>query len=139
MRKLTRNQRDDYFALVQKFPLTSIRSEAELRAAQKVVEEILMMDGRPTRGTIEYIDALSDLIMAYENTHHAIPSPSDADLLRHLIDARGITQTELHEATGIALSTISEVLSGRRKFSKEVIAKLSVYFKVDKGLFAANF
>jgi HTH-type transcriptional regulator / antitoxin HigA len=139
MRTLTRNQRDDYFALVQRFPLTSIRSESELRVAQKVVDEILKMEQRPTRGTIEYLDALSDLIMAYENTHHVIPAPSDADLLRHLIEARGITQTELHEATGIAMSTISEVLSGRRRFSKEIIARLSAYFKVDKGLFAANF
>jgi HTH-type transcriptional regulator/antitoxin HigA len=138
MRTLTRSERDVYFALVQKFPLTAIRSESELLAAQKTMDDILKM-GRLKRGTIEYLDALSDLVMAYENTHHAIPAPTDADLLRHLIDARGVTQSALHEATGIAMSTISEILSGRRKFSKEIIAKLSAFFNVEKGIFASNF
>jgi HTH-type transcriptional regulator/antitoxin HigA len=123
---------------VQKFPLTAIRSESELRAAQKVIDDILRI-GRLKKGTIQYVDALSDLVMAYENTHHAIPAPSDAALLRHLMDARGISQTDLHLATGVAVSTISEILSGRRKFSKEIIGKLSKYFGVDKGLFAVNF
>jgi HTH-type transcriptional regulator / antitoxin HigA len=138
MRTLTQSERDDYFALVKKFPLTAIRSEAELRVAQKVLDDILAM-GRLKKGAVEYVDALSDLVMAYDNAHHRIPAPSDADLLHHLMEARGITQTQLHEATGIALSTISAVLSGKRSFTKEVIARLSAYFRVDKGMFAANF
>ena len=99
----------------------------------------ILKTARLTKGAIEYIDALSDLVMAYDNTHHVIPAPSDADLLRHLMDARGIRQSELHEATGIAMSTISEILSARRCFSKETIAKLAAYFKIEKGMFAANF
>jgi len=138
MHRLSRNVRDEYLSLVKKFPLTSIRGESELKQAQKVMDDILKMP-RLKKGAVEYLDALSDLVMAYENTHHTIPAPSDADLLRHLMDARGISQSELHTATGIAVSTISEILSGRRRFSKDGIAKLSAYFKLDKGTFAANF
>jgi HTH-type transcriptional regulator/antitoxin HigA len=138
MRTLSRNVRDDYLALVKRFPLTSIRTEAQLLAAQKVMDDILKM-ARLTKGAIEYLDALSDLVLTYENTHHVIPAPSDADFLRHLMDVRGIKQAALHEATGIAMSTISEILSGRRRFSKSVIARLSAYFKIEKGTFAANF
>ena len=36
---------------------------------------------------------------------------SDADMLRHLLDAKGVSQAELHRETGISKSSISEVLS----------------------------
>jgi HTH-type transcriptional regulator/antitoxin HigA len=138
VRTLTRNERDDYMSFVRRFPLTSIRSESELLAAQEVIDELLKAP-RLKNGAIQYLDALSDLVMAYENIHHAIAAPSDAELLQHLMDSRAINQSALHKATGIAISTISEILTGRRTFSKDVIAKLSRYFGVDKGLFAANF
>jgi hypothetical protein len=35
---------------------------------------------------------------------------SDADMLRHLISAKAVSQAEIHQATGISKSTISEVL-----------------------------
>lgn len=138
MRALARNVRDDYLELVEKFPLTSIKNERELKDAQQVMDEILKMP-HLKKGVVEYLDALSDLVMAYENSHHAIPAASDADMLRHLMEAREIRQSELHQATGIALSTLSEILSGRRKFSKEIVGKLAAYFQVSKGTLVANF
>jgi len=99
--KLAGRTRDDYLELVRKFPLTSIKDEAELKRAQAVMDRLLAQ-GPLRRGQLTYLDALSDLVMAYENTHHAIPAPSDADMLRHLMEAKGVSQKELHEATGIA-------------------------------------
>jgi HTH-type transcriptional regulator/antitoxin HigA len=130
--------RDEYFELVKQFPLTSIKDEQALKAAQQVMDEILRLP-KLKPGDLAYLDALSDLVLAYESTHHSIPNPSDADMLRHLMEARAITQIELHRATKIALPTISEVLSGKRRFTKAMIAKLASFFRVDKGLFAANF
>jgi len=130
--------RDNYLALVRKSPLTSIKSEAQLKKAQAVMD-LILAKGAMSKGEIAYLDALSDLVMAYENTHHAIPAPSDADMLRHLMEAKGVSQKELHQATNVAMSTISEVLSGKRRFTKGMIAALAAYFGVDKGLFAANF
>nr|MCU0982716.1 hypothetical protein [Pirellulaceae bacterium] len=43
-----------------------------------------------------YLDGLSDLVADYEDEHHAIEPASDADMLRHLMEARGITQAQLH-------------------------------------------
>ena len=61
-----------------------------------------------------YLDALSDLVASYEDEHHAIGPASDADMLRHLMDAKGVTQSQVSQETGIAKSTISEVLAGKR-------------------------
>lgn len=129
--------RDAYLELVCKFPLTSIRSDAHLRAAQEVIDRLLpRMDNEESVQL--YVEALSDLVAAYEDEHHPLPAPSDADLLRHLMDARGITQADLYRETGLAKSTISEVLAGKRPFSRQMIRKLADYFSVDVGLLAVN-
>ena len=61
-----------------------------------------------------YLDALSDLVASYEDAHYPIEPASDADMLRHLMEAKGVTQAELHRDTGLAKSSISEVLAGRK-------------------------
>ena len=65
-----------------------------------------------------------------------MPPLPDAELLRHLIDAKGVSQTEVAEGTGIADSTISEVLRGKRFLNRVHIAKLSRYFKVSADVFS---
>ena len=59
-------------------------------------------------------------------------------MLRHLMEAKGASQIELHEKTGIPKSSISEVLAGKKQFSRQMIRKLSDYFRVDVSVLAAN-
>jgi HTH-type transcriptional regulator/antitoxin HigA len=130
--------RDRYLELVRQFPLSPVKNEKDLKAAQCVMDGILAT-GRLSKGELAYLDTLSELVLAYENARHPIPAPSDAAMLQHLMDAKGVTQTQLHQATKISLSTISEILSGKRHFTKGTIAAFAEYFHVDKGLFASNF
>ena len=128
---------DRYLELVTEFPLVSIKSKTQFKDAQRVIESLL------ARGTLDdgeemYLDALSDLVAAYEDVHVPIAAASDADMLRHLLDAKGITQSELHRQTGIPKSTISEVLAGRKPFSKTLIRTLAEFFKVDVSVLASN-
>ena len=85
-----------------------------------------------------YLDALSDLAGAYEDEHHPIEPASDADMLRHLMQAKGVSQIQLSRETGLSKSTISEVLAGKRSFSRQMIRKLADYLQVDVSLLAAN-
>lgn len=135
---ITGRARIAYLQLVGEFPLTSIRTERHFQAAQKVMDRILA-SGKLSAGATAYVDALSDLIVGYEDVHHPLPPASDADLLRHLLEAKGVTQTELCRATKLAPSVISEVLSGKRPFSKDMIGKLARYFGVDRSVLVANF
>jgi HTH-type transcriptional regulator/antitoxin HigA len=98
----------------------------------------LLAKGKLDSGETLYLDALSDLAAAYEDEHHSIEPASDADMLKHLLEARGTTQAELHRATGIPKSTISEVLAGKKPFSRQMIRKLAAYFQVDVTVLAAN-
>jgi HTH-type transcriptional regulator/antitoxin HigA len=129
--------RQSYLALVQRFPLVSIKTDRELTAAQEMLDSILAQ-GRLARGDEMYLDALSDLIAVYEDRHHSIAAASDADMLRHLIDARGISQAELSRGAKVATSTVSEILAGKRPFSRRIIRKLADFFGVDVSVLSAN-
>ena len=134
---LKHKDRDAYLVLVMELPLTSIQSEEHLAAAQDFMDDLLAK-GKLSHGEEMYIDALSDLVAAYEDEFHPIEAASDADMLRHLLEAKGITQVEVSREAGIPKSTISEVLSGKRPFSRQMIRKLADYFKVDVSVLAAN-
>ena len=135
--RLPTTARPAYLKLVQAFPLASIRSDGHLRAAQSVMDDLLS-HGKLSAGESLYLDALSDLASAYEDEHFAMGPASDADMLGHLLDAKGVSQIELHRATGIAKSTISEVLAGKKRTSRGMIRKLSAYFDVDAGVLGGN-
>ncbi len=128
-------KREKYLDLVRQFPLRPIRSEKELDRAVKVIDSLT---DRPSLSADEndYLNVLGDLVEAYEEERYPMPNKvSDARMLRHLIEAKGVSQTEVAKATGIANSTISAVLKGIRQLTREHIGKLANYFHVDPGVF----
>jgi HTH-type transcriptional regulator / antitoxin HigA len=129
--------RDSYLRFVLAFPLASIRSDEHLTEAQRVMDRVL---GEPELddGAATYLDALSDLVAAYEDEHHANEPASDADLLRHFLAAKGVTAARLSRDAAIAKSTISEVLAGKRPLSRGMIRRLADYFHVDVSVLTAN-
>ena len=112
--------RDSYLELVVAFPLASIKSDKQLQDAQHVMDQLLAR-GELDQGEEMYLDALSDLVAAYEDEHYPIEPASDAEMMRHLMDAKGVTQAQLSRATTIPKSTISEILAGKKRFSRRMI------------------
>jgi HTH-type transcriptional regulator/antitoxin HigA len=123
--------------LVLAFPLASIKTEEQLTAAQEVMDRLLAR--RLDAGGELYLDALSDLVASYEDDHHAIAPASDADMLRHLMEAKGLTQAALSREAGISRSSVSEVLAGKKNFSRQMIRKLAERFGIEPAVLAANF
>lgn len=128
---------DRYFQLVRRLPLRPIRSDKELNAAVSLIDELL--DRRSlTRGERDYLDVLSDQVERYEWANHSIPRLPDAEMLRHLMEIRGISQALLARDVTMAESTVSEVLSGKRALNRAQIGKLARYFCVEPGVFDFN-
>lgn len=130
--------RDSYLELVVAFPLASIKSDEQLQQTQKVLDQLLGQ-GDLDDGEEMYLDALSDLVAAYEDEHYPIEPASDAEMLRHLMEAKGITQAQLSRDATLPKSTISEVLAGKKPFSRQMIRKLADYFNLDASVLAVNF
>ncbi len=133
MRTKSRLPRDLYMDLIRQFPLRPIRSDKELDEAVKRIDSLL--DRRLGPGEQDYLDVLSELVERYESEAVPIGGVSDAAILRHLIEAKGVTQSEVAREAGIAVSTISDVLSSRRELTRQQIGKLAGYFHVQPGVF----
>jgi HTH-type transcriptional regulator/antitoxin HigA len=120
--------------LVQHFPLRPIRNDAELDRAIAIVNSLIDRDER-TEDEEDYLDVLGDLVRNYERAHHPIAPASDASLLRHLIEAQETTQTIVAKKTGIAKSTLSEIIAGQRMLNRTHITRLALFFKVSPAVF----
>lgn len=129
--------KDSYLVLVCDFPLASIQSGEHFEEAQKVMDRLLAK-ATLDDGEEMYLDALSDLVAAYEDEHVAIGPASDADMLRHIMEAKGVSQAELSRDAAVPRSTVSEVLAGKKPFSRHLIRKFADYFGVDVTVLAAN-
>ncbi len=129
-------QREDrYLELVRTFPLRPLRTDAYLDAAVAVIDSLIDRD-ELTAPEQDYLDVLGDLVEAYETETVPMTPVGDADVLRFLIEQKGITQAEVAKQAGIAESTISEVLAGKRMLNRSQIGKLARYFHVAPGAFA---
>lgn len=127
--------RDTWLHLVRRFPLRPIRSERELDRAAGVIDELL---ARPRLDADErdYLEVLGDLVERYEEKAHPIPPASDAELLAFLIEQKGVTQAEVSRAAGMPVSTVSEILSGKRAVPRFKIGPLAAFFNIEPAAFA---
>jgi HTH-type transcriptional regulator/antitoxin HigA len=133
VRLIRRKPKESYFRLVREFPLTHIRDEGQLDAAQVMIDRLLERD--LDEGQQEYLDTLTDLVETYENEHEVIPDASEADVLRELMRSNGLSQTDLARKVGMAQSTISAVLNGTRSLTKEQVVALGRFFNVSPAAF----
>ena len=124
--------------LVTAFPLASIKSDEQLQEARKVMDWLLAR-GQLNDGEEMYLDTLGDLVATYEDEHYTIEPASDADMLRHLMEAKGVTQAQMSRDTAVPKSTISEILAGKKHLSRQMIRRFADYFGVDPSVLAANF
>jgi HTH-type transcriptional regulator / antitoxin HigA len=133
-KNLARSKRDSYFELVLTFPLRPLRKDKDLDRALKMIDSLIIR-GDLDSGEQDYLDVLTDIVEKFETDEHPMPPVSDAAMLRHLIEARGITQSKLAAEVKIPMSTISEVLSGKRRLNRNHIAALCKFFGVSTAVF----
>ena len=126
--------RDRYLELIERFPLRPIRNDRELDSAIEVMNQLIDED-KLSPPEADYLDVLSDLVESYEEQTVKIAPASDARMLRYLLDLKDLKQVEVSNATGIAVTTISQVLSGKRKLTRQQIGELSRFFAVNPSTF----
>jgi HTH-type transcriptional regulator / antitoxin HigA len=128
---------EQYLDLVRQFPLRPLRTAADLDAAVAVIDALIDCP-RLTAPKQDYLDVLSDLVEAYEAEAVPMRPVGDAELLRFLIEQKGVTQAAVAAGAGIAESTVSAVLAGKRKLKRAQIAGLANYFHVEPGTFLSE-
>lgn len=69
----------------------------------------------------------------YDASHYAIEASEPREVLRYLIEIRGLKQGDL--AAIVPQSNLSAILGGKRKISASLAGKLAKYFRVSPALF----
>jgi HTH-type transcriptional regulator/antitoxin HigA len=110
-----------------------IHSDAALEKYTEVLFDLSAMPN-PTPEQEEAIELLILLIERYESERYPIPEADPAQVLRFLLDQNGLSQRDLVPELG-AESTVSLVLTGKRKLTREHIERLSQRFHVSPSVF----
>jgi len=124
---------DAYMELIRRFPLKTIKNDAEHEKATGLISELMGHDLESGAG--DYLDALLVLVNRYEEEHHAIDeSMTPRQALEVLMESNNLTQADIGRLIG-SESAVSMFLKGDRDLSKSQIKKLAERFKVDAGMF----
>jgi antitoxin component HigA of HigAB toxin-antitoxin module len=130
---------DIYLQLVRQFPLRRLKNDSHHAAAVKIFTTVsLAHQGKRDSAITDYLDILAGLIDDYERANElkvAASSRNPADVIRHLMAANGLTAARVAAEIGVSQSNLSEMLSGRRDFSKTAIAGLCKRFAIGPQLF----
>ena len=124
---------DSYLALVRRFPLKSIRSEAELPEAQRLLDELLQRE--INEGEEFYIDALTDLIETFETKQYSFVNMPAPEMIQALLDMNGLTSGELADDIGIDPARLATILAGSRELTRDQMIRLGKRFHFDPGIF----
>ena len=130
---------EDYLKLIRQLPLWPIESAATHRRAMALANELLNKKakaGKLSRGQSGYLSVLIELVEDYEKAKFPRKRVGDGEILAHLIEAKDVTQVQVERDTGIASPTLSAVIAGRRRLTRDQIGKLSAYFKVAPTAFS---
>ncbi len=122
-----------YFQLVRRFPLLRIANDDDLANALSTLDNLLTRE--LDAGEEAYLDTLSTLIHAYESEHHSIPDATPAEVLRELADVNGLSGTVIAQRSGIVPSTVSALMSGKRRPTPEQMSVLAAMFNVSPAVF----
>jgi HTH-type transcriptional regulator/antitoxin HigA len=129
-----------YLALIRKFPLRPLRSDADYEKAASVLDVLAVRpEGSLEPGEIDYLDTLTLLVQAYDSEHHEIMARTADPLatLKYLMEQSGMRTTDLGRLLG-SRGLASLILHGRRQLSKTHLRKLAEHFKVSPAVFLEN-
>ena len=129
---LTLNK-SEYGALLVDIQPRVITTEEENDRALGIVESLLAEKNlSPEKEQI--LRLLVSLIEKFEDEHYQLTASTPHSILLHLMEERGLRQTDLVGLIG-SRGVVSEVINGKRTISKSQAKSLGEFFHVDPSLF----
>ncbi len=99
-----------------------LKTEKEYNEALKKIEFLMEKDS-PDKRDIDELELFGTLVSMYEEEKWPISQPHPVDAILFRIEQLGLTRTDLEKYIG-PKSKVSEVLSGKRSLSKQMIINL---------------
>ncbi len=111
--------------------ITAINNDDDLDAATERIGQLL----RSEEGSSEYeeLQALTALVIAYEDIHYPIPAPSPLGRLEGRMDALGLSEEDLIPCIG-SQEEVAEVLAGQSAITPAMAESLHQLLGIDPEL-----
>lgn len=114
--------------------LRPIRNDEEYARTVALMNYLLDVVGdKESHALAGLLDLVGELVEDYESGHFAIEPSEPREVLRYLIETRGLKQGDLSEV--VQQSNLSAILAGKRKISATLAGKLGKFFKVSPAVF----
>jgi antitoxin component HigA of HigAB toxin-antitoxin module len=127
---------DPYLDLVMNvYPLKPITSDQEHQRAMKALRSLA---GDKREVVAQFKIVLISIIEAYEHDAKlelGTSQVSAADVVRHLLEERNMSVNAFAKDRGIPQSALSQMLSGKRDWSKSAIVTISDFFALSPAIF----
>jgi HTH-type transcriptional regulator/antitoxin HigA len=82
------------------------------------------------------LDLVGELVADYDTGHYAIEASEPNEVLRYLIELRGLKQGDLAEI--VPQSNLSAILAGKRNISATLAGKLGKFFNISPAVFVPD-
>lgn len=115
-----------------------IKNEVDYGLALSRIYDLMQLEIEPNTPLGDELEVLALLVKDYENQHHPIPKPHPIEAIRFRLDQMGLSETDLTAILG-SRSRKSEILSGQRKLSLEMIRKLNSALKISAEVLIAAY
>jgi HTH-type transcriptional regulator / antitoxin HigA len=109
--------------------LKPVKTEAQYESALARIYELLQLETEPGTPAGDELEILSLLVKEYELAHYPMPKPHPIEAIKFRLDQMGLSEADLSRILG-SRSRKSEILSGERKLSLQMIRKLNVELKI---------
>jgi HTH-type transcriptional regulator/antitoxin HigA len=123
-----------YRKLLSQVMPVAIETEEENERMLAVVEKLMDKGEDMSAEEEALLRLLTTLIQDFEEKYYQPGDASPLEVLRHLMEARGVKPKDLWELFG-SKGVASEVLNGKRNISKAQAKKLAEFFGVSTDLF----
>ena len=111
--------------------LKLIKTKKDHEAALERIYELMQMNLKAGPLSDE-LEALSILVEAYEEKHYPIPPPHPIEAIKFRLEQMGMDEKGLNKILG-GRSRKSEILSGKRKLSLNMIRQLHKGLRIPPG------
>lgn len=110
--------------LEQSVMLRPIRNNDQYETALERAYTLMQQDLKPNSKASDELEVLSLLIKEYEHANFPVPKPNPLEAIKFRMEQMNMDEAELANILGYR-SRKSEILSGKRKLSLEMIRRLT--------------
>jgi HTH-type transcriptional regulator/antitoxin HigA len=116
--------------------ISPIRTKKDYQKALERLEVIF--DAKKNTAQGDELEILSILIDNYEKEHYPIDMPEPIEAIKFRMEQMGMKQKDLAEVVGFK-SRVSEILSGKRKLTLDMIRKLNSALQISTDVLVQDY